>query len=132
MLRRSFSLALTVAVASSTVYNDALTAYAAPDVTNSWKNDVTTAMDGLSDAMQVQGEYADAVEAMNVALESLEGAQTVEGLAVTEIGKDYIVLEWTPFSSDTLVGYNVYWSDKNEETSVYSLLAADGYAAKKR
>ena len=55
----------------------------------------------------------------------MEDSRSVEGLIVTEVGADYLVLEWSKFESDSLVGYNVYWADSNTETTAFQLLDKD-------
>ena len=90
-----------------------------------WKSDVETSLDELTDAMSARDGYADAEAALKDAYDSLESSVTVQGLAVTEVGADYIKLEWSAFASDSLAGYNVYWADKNEESTKFLLMDKD-------
>ena len=103
---------------------------AAPPVSlaasESFKPDLTTALQDVLDAMSVKDDYDAATENLSASLENLEGAETVTGLMITDIGEDYVTLEWDAFEADNLKGYNVYWADKDTDTQVFLKLTEDG------
>ena len=97
----------------------------AAETTDSWKQDVLTALDNLSEAQSGKDEFTQATENLQNAYDSLVGAKSVENLTVTAVTEDTITLEWSTFESEDLVGYNVYWSDSDSETAKYQLLDKD-------
>ncbi len=99
-----------------------------------WKKEIESALHGVQKAESEAGDYAGAKDALKKAYDSLEGARHVDGLKVSEVGTDYIKLQWNAFDmtgnlftdDDELLGYNVYWADTNEETTKFQLLDANG------
>ncbi len=98
------------------------TAYAS----SSFKTDMQNAISDVLEAMNKKGEYDEAVEELNSSLNSLEGAASVEGLMVTNLEKDSVTMEWEPFEADNLLGYNVYWADKDTSTQEFMKLTGSG------
>ncbi|MBE5960190.1 MAG: hypothetical protein E7256_02190 [Lachnospiraceae bacterium] len=92
----------------------------------SFKPDLTDALQNVLDAMSVKEDYDTAAENLSQSIESLEGAETVTGLVITDIGEDHVTLEWDAFEADNLKGYNVYWADKDTDTEVFLKLTKDG------
>lgn len=124
LLRKAGAWTLVAALVSGVIYiTPAKSAYAAE---TSWKSDVESALDQLTDAMGAAENYADAEAALEEAYNSLESSATVDGLQVISVGTDTIVLQWDAYESERLVGYNVYWAEKNLETTKFLLLDADG------
>lgn len=121
--RRVGAMALAVSMVAGSLYLGSDVAYASA---SSWKQDVEAALDEMSGAMDAKDGFSDAQAALEEAYASLESSETVENLVVTEVGTNYIVLEWSGFESDSLIGYNVYWADKNEESTRFLLLDKDG------
>ncbi len=97
----------------------------AAETTDSWKQDVLTALDDLSEAQNGKDQFTQATENLQNAYDSLVGAKSVENLVVTAVTEDTITLEWSTFESEDLVGYNVYWADADSETAKYQLLDKD-------
>ncbi|SEV83345.1 rhamnogalacturonan lyase family protein [[Clostridium] fimetarium] len=97
--------------------------------TVSWKNDISSTLKDVSDGMENSQNYEDALAKLNSGLDGLESAATVDGLAVTQVGTDFVTLEWDAFNSEDIVGYNVYWADKDTDTQVYAKLKGDGTKA---
>ncbi len=97
----------------------------AAETTDSWKQDVLTALDNLSEAQNGKDQFTQATENLQNAYDSLVGAKSVENLAVIAVTEDTITLEWSTFESEDLVGYNVYWADADSETAKYQLLDKD-------
>lgn len=93
---------------------------------NSFTGEMTDAISSVLDAMDKKGEYDNAVDELNSSLDSLEGAASVTGLMVTDTQEDSVTIEWDPFEAENLVGYNVYWADKNTKTQVFMKLTKDG------
>ena len=123
-MRRAGALAM-AAVLTATSFNFPTNVYA-DEYTSSWKKDVMSSLDDVLDAMGNQSDYSNALDNLNESLNNLESAATVEGLTVTEVGSDYIKIEWEPFASDELTGYDVYFADKDTETQVFQKLTSDG------
>lgn len=122
--RRVGGLTLSVTMVAGSLHNDSLSVSAA-STGSYWKSDVMTALQELSDAEVGANAYGEATDALQEAYDSLVGAKSVENLCVTAVTEDTITLEWSTFEDESLVGYNVYWSDSNAETAVYQLLDAD-------
>ena len=92
----------------------------------SWQEDVTGTLDEVLAAMGNQDAYNEAVAGLDKSYSDLELAVTVEGVKVTEVGEDYIKLEWEPFETEgTLNGYNVYFADKDTQTQTFLKLTSD-------
>ena len=124
-IRRAGAFAM-AAVLTATSFNFPTNVYA-DEYTSSWKNDVMSSLNDVLDAMDNQSDYSNALDNLNESLNNLESAATVEGLTVTEVGSDYIKIEWEPFVSDELTGYDVYFADKDTETQVFQKLTSDGH-----
>ncbi len=99
-----------------------------------WKEEVTGAVSDVSEAMNAANKYISAGEALVTAYEGLELAPVVSGLKVKSVTADSVTLEWDKLvSSDTrfqVTGYNVYWADKNLDTTEFLLVGPDGKTVK--
>ncbi len=126
-LRRTGTIALSLALVTTSLQFGTTTALAAEAGT--WKGDVTAAMDSVTDAMGAADTFAEAQQNLQNAIDGLESAVSVEGLSVTAVGEDYVILQFMPVDIDNLVGYNVYWADKDLETTKFQLLGPDGMLA---
>lgn len=127
--RRAGTFTLSLAMVASCMYNGSLTVNA--ESTGTWKGDLTAAMDELDTALQAADNYAEAKQNLINAYEGLEPAAIVENLQVTAVGEDYILLQWDAADLENLVGYNVYWADKDLETTKFQLLGPDGRLAER-
>ena len=56
--------------------------------------------------------------------------ETGDKITVTlkELEVDYFVVTWNKLSDEEVLGYNVYWADKDTETMKYELVASLGAA----
>lgn len=119
-------------VLSVAVFTGSLTCNVVPSSAQerSWKQEVTEALGEVTGSITAAGtSYEHALESLSAAYESLESAATVKDLKVEELGTDSIVLSWPAMQAGNLVGYNVYWADKNLETTQFLLLGPDGRTA---
>ena len=123
MAKRAGAVSLSAAMVFSGLYWNTNTASAAEV---SWKTDVESAIDGMTDAMTAKDNYEDAAAGLQTAYDQLESSAAVENLQVVSVEEDSILLQWDAFEADNLRGYNVYWSDKNEADSEFLLLNSDG------
>lgn len=124
-LRRMEALALSVTMVVTSISFPSSTAAE----TVSWKNDISSTLTDVAEDMDNGQAYTEALDDLNASLDGLEGAETVDGLVVTAVGTNSVTLEWDPFASDDLVGYNIYWADKDTDTEEYAKLNADGSKA---
>lgn len=107
-----------------------LLSVSASDTGAGWKTEVETAIKDLQQAEHAVADYAVAEEALKSAYNAMEGARHVTGLTVAEVGTDYITLQWNAYQmtaeetegGDRLIGYNVYWADTDEPTTIFQLL----------
>ena len=128
LMKRVVPFALALAMIISGLQMGSINALAAE--TSTWKSDVTAAMDELDAAMGAADDYAEALTNLQAALDGLEMAVAVEDLKVTAVGEDYVVLQWLPpADASSVTGYNVYWADKDLDTTKFQLIGADGYLA---
>ncbi len=129
LTKRVGSIALSLALVSSGLQFSNTTVMAVE--TGTWKGDVTAAMDTLDEAMNAADDYAGALQNLKDAMEGLELAISVEDLKVAAVGEDFILLQWLPTDIEGLVGYNVYWADKDLETTKFQLIGPDGDLAER-
>ncbi|MCD8325181.1 MAG: fibronectin type III domain-containing protein, partial [Lachnospiraceae bacterium] len=121
---RVAALLLAAAMVVTSLYQGDVTVEAAT-TTTSWKFDVQGALEALAAAEEGADGYAEALAALQEAYDNLVLATCVENLTVVDVTEDTVTLQWDVLEDDTLVGYNVYWSDCDTETTNYVLLDAD-------
>lgn len=128
--KRAGAIVLSLAMAVTGLNYGSLTALGA-EAAGTWKGDVTTALDELDSAMKAADDYEEAKQGLTAALEGLEPSVTVDNLKVTSVGEHEVSLQWDAPEVENLVGYNVYWADKDLETTKFQLLGPDGKLAER-
>lgn len=128
--KRAGAIVLSLAMVISGLQYGSLTVKGAEPGT-SWKGDVTSALDNTDEALKAADDYAQAKQNLTDALEGLEPSVTVDNLKVTSVGEHEIIMQWDAAEVDQLVGYNVYWADKDLETTKFQLLGPDGSLAER-
>ena len=128
--RRAGAIVLSLAMAVTGLHYGAMTALGA-EAAGTWKGDVTKALDELDTAMKAADDYEEAKQNLTAALDGLEPSVTVDNFKVTGVGAHEISLQWEAPEVENLVGYNVYWADKDLETTRFQLLGPDGKLAER-
>ena len=129
-MRRVGAAVLTAAMLVETFGDAGLTNVFGASLGTSWKSEITAALDAADLALKNADEYQQTVTNMQTAIDNLQEVKFVERLKVTNVTADTITLKWDAFQPDdateTLVGYNVYWADKNLKTTEFLQLNSEG------
>lgn len=128
--KRAGAVVLSLAMAVTGLQYGSLTALGA-EPASAWKGDVTAALDEMDEALSAADDYAEAKRNLTDALDGLEPSVTVENFKVTSVGEHEIIMQWDAAEVENLVGYNVYWADKDLETTKFQLLGPDGKLAER-